>query len=293
MDLTTEAGGRTSTHVVQLYDGPADLTSTVVEFLTGGFRSGDAAVVIATPDHRRSFLAGLETAGIDPGDPSLTVLDAAATLDRFMVGDRPDPERFDDTVGALIQATVAGGRRVRAYGEMVTVLWQEGLVTAAIELEDLWNQLLDRQRLALLCAYPTELVGEGAAHVCDHHDVVLTARTFDRDMHAPRAARRFVTWALESCERHDAVPATALIVSELATNAVRHAGSSFTVTVKLGGPAGVRVAVRDGSAAAPNRRVAHELAESGRGLQLVSELATAWGTDVDRAGKVVWAEIAG
>ena len=295
MDLTDDTGTGMPAHVVQLYDGTADLTANVVDFLATGLRAGEAAIVIAAGDHRAAFLAALETAGvgvegsIDTG--RLIVLDAAETLDRFMVGDHPDPERFDAVVGDLVRSVRGRGLRLRAYGEMVAVLWEQGLVGAAIELEARWNDLLRREQLTLLCAYPTGLVAEGAAPVCDQHDVVVTSRTFDGHLHAPRDARRFVTWALESCRRDDAVDATELIVSELATNAVRHAASDFTVKLEIGEPAGVRLAVRDGDPSPPGPRVADELAESGRGLHLVTELASAWGTDIDAGGKVVWAEI--
>jgi hypothetical protein len=58
-----------------------------------------------------------------------------------MVGGAPEGERFRDTIGALIERTAAGGRRVRVFNEMVALLWDAGDVASTLALEDLWNDL--------------------------------------------------------------------------------------------------------------------------------------------------------
>ena len=81
-----------------------------------------------------------------------------------------------------------------------------------------------------------------------------------------------------------------LVVSELATNAITHAHSAFSVEVtRLGN--GVRLAVRDGS---PTRPVVHDKPRpggSGRGLRIVGALAADWGVELTAHGKTVWAEL--
>jgi len=106
------------------------------------------------------------------------------------------------------------------------------------------------------------------------------------------AARRFVADAIErtplACS---SVGDTAvLLVSEVVTNAVLHAGTSIRVTVRIE-RSSVRVEVRDGSVALPSRRHYDEGAATGRGLELVELLATSWGTEQERNGKVVWFEV--
>jgi hypothetical protein len=84
------------------------------------------------------------------------------------------------------------------------------------------------------------------------------------------------------------------VVSELATNAVLHARTAFTVSFTLG-EAGVRVAVSDGSPAQPRlTRLRDRQASTGRGLHMVADLSAAWGIDpdADGAGKTVWCELA-
>jgi hypothetical protein len=91
----------------------------------------------------------------------LVFLDAEATLSRFMINGEPDGERFEQVVGEAIRgvrvSAVQSG--VRAYGEMVGVLWSAGQHSAAVRLEELWNQLLNASDVCLYCAYPIDVLG--------------------------------------------------------------------------------------------------------------------------------------
>jgi anti-sigma regulatory factor (Ser/Thr protein kinase) len=86
--------------------------------------------------------------------------------------------------------------------------------------------------------------------------------------------------------------AVQLVVSELATNAVRHAHTSYRVCIQqLDGV--VRVEVTDGGARMPRLQYGGRSAIGGRGLVLVDNIATAWGVSPHATGKTVWADIAG
>jgi len=76
-----------------------------------------------------------------------------------MVDGQPDPERFENTVGALIRRLRAqpGEVGLCAYGEMVDLLWNAGHSSAALRLEDLWNELLEASPFSLLCAYQMDV----------------------------------------------------------------------------------------------------------------------------------------
>jgi hypothetical protein len=81
-------------------------------------------------------------------------------------------------------------------------------------------------------------------------------------------------------------------MSELATNAVVHAQTAFTVTL-AGLDETVLLTVRDGSLALPRRRDAQVLDPGGRGLEIVDIVSLEWGTNEDGAGsKAVWASFA-
>jgi hypothetical protein len=72
-----------------------------------------------------------------------------------MVGDLPDQRAFEKCVGRTIDDLLQASPStvVRAYGEIVDVLWKKGQPEAAIRLELMWNQLVATRRLALLCGY--------------------------------------------------------------------------------------------------------------------------------------------
>ena len=85
----------------------------------------------------------------------LQFFDAQKMLASFMVGGLPDPVLFRSSVGDAIEKLCAGRAPcpIRAYGEMVDLLWQEGNADGAIKVEILWNQLAATYDFALLCGY--------------------------------------------------------------------------------------------------------------------------------------------
>ncbi|GAB2610001.1 ATP-binding protein [Paractinoplanes abujensis] len=111
---------------------------------------------------------------------------------------------------------------------------------------------------------------------------------------APRLARNLVSDACLAWDRVQLLHPGRSVMSELVSNAVEHARTEMTVVVSLRG-AGIHLSVADGVTEPPRRikpsRVRRDrpLDERGRGLQVVSALAIAWGTLPTRTGKVVWA----
>lgn len=146
-------------HAVQFYGTDQSLCSTVAGFLAEGLVSGQPAIVIATAPHAQAIVEQLGHRLIDcekavrTGD--LILLDAEATLDLFMVDQEPDEGLFDENIGRLIDQGINGRQRtvLRAYGEMVDVLWKQGRSESAIKLEILWNKLAVKYNFALLCGY--------------------------------------------------------------------------------------------------------------------------------------------
>ena len=206
-----------------------------------------------------------------------------------------------------------GGRPVRAYGEMVALLWDDGLVNAAIQLEAMWNELGRAHSFSLFCGYPVgsvtrdghldafaavcrlhqEVVGFSAARVsgsggpADGHSAVRTF-AFARD--APAAARHFTVGTLRDWGGGDIADDAALAVTELAANAIVHAHSAFTILLSVRGDL-VRISVRDARPlpAAPGAALAPAPLH---GLGAVDALASRWGVEsLGNAGKTVWVEL--
>lgn len=169
-------------HSVQFYESPAFLMDRVAAFMAGGLEAGEAAIVIATPEHRASLEAELTKRGIDvPAARTAGTfldLDACETLDMFMVDGMPDRERFINAVGRAIADARPHARYpiVRAFGEMVAILWANGHPDAAIALEEHWNELLGHHPFSLLCGYPMDILAkssiEDVARIVSTHDLV-------------------------------------------------------------------------------------------------------------------------
>lgn len=112
----------------------------------------------------------------------------------------------------------------------------------------------------------------------------------DADPESVGRARRFCATTLEGWGADPDLASTCvLLVSELATNAVLHARTSFVVTIERGER--LRVAVDDGDPRLPHARDCGLEALSGRGLHLVEALARTSGAEVAPTGKTVWFEV--
>ena len=187
MDANPSVAGSSAPypHSVKFYNDDQSLGRTVGEFLAPGLRDGQPAIVIATPDHRAMIAAQLRERGLNVSqlerDGDLQMLDADAVLHRFMVGKEPDPVAFHATVDELI-ARACKGRPpcpVRAYGEMVDVLWKRANPEGAIRLEMLWNRVATHAQFSLLCGYAVGnfykevSTGPSFQTVCHQHNHII------------------------------------------------------------------------------------------------------------------------
>jgi len=112
----------------------------------------------------------------------------------------------------------------------------------------------------------------------------------DTSVVAPCEARRFVVdWLSGIGSSADVARDVALVVSELVTNAVVHAGSARRVVARAG-DGRLRVEVHDGAVEPPVQR-APDAAFHGYGLQIVGAVAETWGWEPSPGGKYVWAEL--
>ena len=104
------------------------------------------------------------------------------------------------------------------------------------------------------------------------------------------AARHFTSEAVQSLGAAGAAAEAELLVSELAANAVLHAGTPLRVSV-LRHDERVRVEVRDDDPTLPHRLVPDLLATNGRGVMLVDTLSSDWGVNGNQRGKTIWFEL--
>jgi signal transduction histidine kinase len=174
-------------HLVQFYESEDYLLLMLSQFVSTTLRNGEAGVVVATEPHIRRLHTMLFNEGIDihavSASGQLTTLDALSTMEKFMVDGEPDPDRFSVLFGTLLSEIRAQWSSVRAFGEMVALTAEINNETATMDLEKLWNDLLDSHDFSLCCAYPLHTFGnENTAgmllDICEHHSAVFPAESF-------------------------------------------------------------------------------------------------------------------
>jgi len=175
-----------SDHVAYFYQESESLLEALCDFIGGALGAGSAAIVIATKMHREALQQRLTARGLDLDKADkqgrYVELDASDVLSAFMVEGMPDAGLFEEIVGGTIVRIRAQPKtshtEIVAFGEMVSLLWTEGRVEAAIRLEQLWNELAMKHSFSLRCAYPiANFYGEQNARplmrVCAEHSAVV------------------------------------------------------------------------------------------------------------------------
>jgi len=188
-ELVRHPGARD--HMVQVYQDRDFLADAVSLYVSAGLRAGEAAIVIARPEHRERFVRELKREGVYPS-PALRLLDADETLAQVTVDGMPEWTAFHKLIGGAIAEMRLQYPRVRAYGEMVDILWQRGDKPAAIRLEEFWNEIGKLQTFSLLCAYAMDpLRGDtyaGLESICRCHTHLIPARDYGELNEAVRQA---------------------------------------------------------------------------------------------------------
>jgi PAS domain S-box-containing protein len=175
-------------HLVQFYESDEFLAECVSAFIGEGLEAGEGAILIATVRHRadvesRLLHQGINLAALKASNEYFS-LDAAETLSLFMANGSPDEKLFQRQIGGLVAKAGDGGRRsVRAFGEMVALLWDDGKTDAALQLEELWNELSRTHAFSLLCAYPISAFnkapdGEALGRICHAYSDVLPTENY-------------------------------------------------------------------------------------------------------------------
>jgi PAS domain S-box-containing protein len=178
-------------HSVQFYEEDSYLLEELSRFIGTAILAGDAALILATKSHRDGLFARLSSRGLDlklaMSEGRFLSFDAAEMLTEFMVDGTPDEALFAEAAGNLIArlASIESGktRRVAVFGEMVALLWADGQFEAAIQLEQLWNQLARTHSFQLHCAYPlnqfsSQEDGKKVLEICAEHSYVVPAEQY-------------------------------------------------------------------------------------------------------------------
>ncbi|MEA3144413.1 MAG: hypothetical protein QOG31_1737 [Thermoplasmata archaeon] len=161
LEAPTQAAAQDA-HCVLLYQDERFLVEAIGAWAEAGLRAGEGVILVARATVGDQVRAWLKGADMDPLAfevmGRLRVLDADRTMRLFMVGGKPQANLFTNVVAPLVEdakkASPAG--EVRAWGEMVDLLWKRAQGPAAVALESLWNDLIATHAFRLFCAYQVD-----------------------------------------------------------------------------------------------------------------------------------------
>lgn len=170
-------------HCVQIYEDDAAFLNALEGFVESGLRLDEGIILIATDVHLNLLTERLARGGFDVSDAvsrnQFVGIDADKALATFMRDGWPDEELFRAFVFKLLERVRPHFGKVRAFGEMVALLWAKGNCGATIRLEHLWARLCKSEEFALFCAYPragfTQNAEQSMMDVHLAHSVVFNA----------------------------------------------------------------------------------------------------------------------
>jgi DNA-binding NarL/FixJ family response regulator len=154
-------GEITRSHEVEFYSDDAAFVVGFTRFIEAALEAGNAVIVVVTESHQKSLLQRFQehrvniAAAIEEG--RYLALDVVEAISTFMVSDLPDPVRFvgimSDLMAQAVRATAGEKSRVAICGECASILWAQGKADAAIQMEQLCNELATRYEMKILCGF--------------------------------------------------------------------------------------------------------------------------------------------
>jgi DNA-binding NarL/FixJ family response regulator len=181
-EADSPALARSDRHEVGFYSDEHFLLDHLTQFIGTALKAGRGAIVVATEPHRNSLLLRLQGYGVNFGaaieEGRFVVLDAAETLSAVMVHGVVDQARFltllGDRVGRVVKTATEEPASVAIFGECVQILWKQNQIEAAIQLEQVANQLNKTHPVDILCGYFVGKASDGISRdiferICAEH----------------------------------------------------------------------------------------------------------------------------
>jgi hypothetical protein len=145
-------------HLAHLYQSEDELLTSLTEFIGAGIEQDETCRIVTTRTHMIKLEDRLLSRNFDLDKARKSgcyiVYDASETMAKFIVDGLPDKPLFEDVIGGVVKSALARNKPVRAFGEMVALLWKEGNQEGVAKLESLWDDLIRNFNISLYCAYP-------------------------------------------------------------------------------------------------------------------------------------------
>jgi CheY-like chemotaxis protein len=174
-------------HEVAFYGDDECFLNRCTRFIAAALANGDAVITIMIPSHRNSLRQKLESEGCELAEAMkqgrYLDLEPWDLLSIFLVNEQPDAGRFKkvagDFIATALKAATGKHPRVAVCGECPALLHAEGNAEAAVEMEQLWNELASVYDVDSLCGYPIERFrseeqGRIFQRICAEHSAVYS-----------------------------------------------------------------------------------------------------------------------
>jgi CheY-like chemotaxis protein len=171
-------------HEVVFYSSDTGFLEGLSEFIADTLKAGKTVMVVATESHREGLVHILKARGLDVDGAiqrgTYIESDSAETLSTMLVNGVPDRKQLFERIGGLIDAAAQAQKErhgVSACGEVAPLLLAKGEEEAAIQVEQLWDDLVTNRGVDLLCAYPLSSFPDGQEgqvfkSICAEHSAV-------------------------------------------------------------------------------------------------------------------------
>lgn len=169
-------------HLLKICRDEAMQAEAVAYFIKGGLLDNELVIIIARASLRNAILFHLNAMGLNvqffKNQGQLKFLDADFLLSRILINDMLEDRVIHELIVRPIQIAHLKYGKIRAFGEMVDILWKGRQYDRALQLEKLWDELSKEYQFALFCTYLTNSFDasdydDSLEHVCKVHSHLL------------------------------------------------------------------------------------------------------------------------
>ncbi len=152
-------------HFVQVYKTQSELLAPLLHYIGTGLKRGEGVILVVAKPHREALSMALSGMNFDleslAASGQLSFFDSDEMLSKIFEKGEISRDRFFLTLDPILEQVRSKFKEVRAFGEMVDMLWRAGKLSAAMKLESLWDELMTKHSFSLLCAYQMDNFATG------------------------------------------------------------------------------------------------------------------------------------